>query len=95
MIHFYVDEVMSGRMSIKKGINRMVENVLDKTELWKDIKAYPYDCIGFETLYGLYWQLDELINDEIFIENGKKDKLILETEEEIKKEFISWENLKY
>jgi hypothetical protein len=92
IIHFYALEILNGKISISKGINIIVKNVLDATSLWREITYAPYDCIHFDTLYSLYWQLEELLNDKVLIESVKRKQLILETENEIKQELKVWIN---
>ncbi len=90
LISFYAYEILNNRIEPYEGLNMIVGRILHKTNLWKEIKKYPYDCVGFENLYALYWQLEEIENNEIIVDKIQKFDLILKIEQDIKEELKNW-----
>jgi hypothetical protein len=95
MIHYYADEVINERISSSEGINLIVRKIINNYTIWREDRGFSCNSIDFMNLYSLYWQLDELENADYYMDLGNKKELILETENEIKKELINWKSLKY
>jgi hypothetical protein len=95
MIHYYADEILNDKIALSLGMHTILKKVLHMTSDWFEYETYDFDSFGFEKLYGLYWQLDDLENDEILITEKERKVMLLKVEEEIKNELVKWKMLKY
>jgi hypothetical protein len=95
VITYYADLIKNKQIDSYLGIEKIVDEVLYKTDLFDKSEKYVYDYIGFEKIYGLYDTCCELecadrprdkekTNDEL-IEDCKRDIII-----EIKKWLAEW-----
>ena len=90
LINFYANEILEERVNVWNGMRLIINNVLNRTNLWDENNIAAYDSIGFENLYALYWQIEEIENNEIIIDITRRDELILKIEQDIKVELKNW-----
>lgn len=89
LIDFYLTKILKNEISVFKGLDRIKSEVLFKVEIHSD--KYAYDGIGFEKIYGIYVELDELIHDEIQLDKSKtKEEWIKLIESEAIDAIINW-----
>ncbi len=89
---FFADLVIDRRLDPILGVNMMIRKCFDHCDFGESEK-YAMDNIGFEAVYGLYWNFDDLKNaDRPWDKNKPNSQLMIEIKEEIINELIKWRN---
>jgi hypothetical protein len=82
------DEIISGEKELIAGVSDIKNKAIDSYDFWSENKKYVYDSICFETVYGLY---DDLQNDLIYVNGDKsREELIIEVKTQLFDELIKW-----
>ena len=55
-----VDEILEGKKDVIIGTREIRYYAIESYDFFSESKQYVYDCIGFETAYGLFDTIDEL-----------------------------------
>ena len=59
------EDILEGRTELIAGVWEIKSKAIDCYDFYSETKHYVYDSIGFELLYGLFDEYDDLINEYI------------------------------
>jgi len=85
------DEIISGEKELIAGVSEIKNKAIDSYDFWSENQKYVYDSIGFEIVYGLYDEYDDLQNDLMQISRDKsREELIIEVKTQLLDELTKW-----
>jgi len=84
-----IDEILEGHNEIIQGTKEIFHNAIDSYDFFSENKAFCYDSIGFEAVYGLFVTYNDLLEADYRWQIGKTNKQLMER---VKGEL--WEELK-
>lgn len=84
LIRYYIQQIIDRNVDPIEGVGKIIHDVLMKTDFCKGKdKKYAYDYIGFDKLYGLYYDYDDMTNTLVAVSNKFRKKRIIKIREEI------------
>ena len=87
-----VDDIISGEIDIIAGVGFIRLEAMDCHDFFSESKHYCYDSIGFDKIYGLYVQYNDVEDGEINWHTEKsQDQLLEEIETEMLDEIKKWQ----
>lgn len=91
LIKYYIQQIVDRNIDPIEGVEKIIYDVLRKTDFYlgKD-KKYAYDYIGFQHLYGLYYDYDDMTNPLVAVSDRYRKKRIIEITEEILTESVNF-----
>ncbi len=90
---YYADEIIDRRLDPIAGVYKILNKCLDTYDFSKENKKYAFDSTGFENIYGLYWNYDELIEADRPWDQVKSDEALMEeVKTELLAEVVKWKN---
>lgn len=91
IITYYAILIKNEQIDSYLGIGKIVNEVLNKTDVFDKCEKYRYDNIGFEKIYGLYDTCCELeCADRPWTKEKTNDELIEDCKREIIMEIEKW-----
>jgi len=84
-------EIIDGKKNIFEGVGEIIHKVIRRGDFESYTTTYLYDGIFFESVYGLYYEYDDLENDMMQVSGDKsREQLILETKQDLLQELTNW-----
>ena len=84
------EQTIAGKIDLILGTKQMIETI-HTYDFFSDSKNYCYDSIGFENVYGVYYNYDDLVNaDHPWQVNKTNDELIVEVKVELLEALRKW-----
>jgi hypothetical protein len=88
-----VDEILDGEKDIIKGLHEIHYNAIESFDFFSETNEYCYDSIGYETVYGLFYTFDELMNADRPWQSAKSnEQLMIETKAQLFEELKKWKD---
>ncbi len=88
-----VDEILHGKKNVITGTREIRYKAIDSFDFFSESKQYCYDSIGFESAYGLFVTLEELLDaDRPWQEDKTNEQLMTETESDLLEELKKWKS---
>ena len=85
------DQIIAGKIDLIIGTKQIIDKAIYNYDFFSETKKYCYDSIGFENVYGLYYNYDDLINADRPWQIGKtNEELLVEMKTELLKELKKW-----
>jgi len=88
---YYTDEILAGRLDPIDGVNKIIRRCLDKYDFFNESRDFAMDSIDFQTVYGLYWTYDDLLEADRPWDKSKTNEVLMqETKSDIIEELKKW-----
>ena len=89
-----VEEIEEGKKEIIDGVKEIRYNSIDSYDFFGETEKYCYDSIGFEKVYGLFVNYEDLSDAEYrWQKNKTNDQLMNEVKNDLFEEIIKWKKI--
>jgi hypothetical protein len=84
------EETIAGKIDLIIGTKQIID-IIHTYDFFSESKNYCYDSIGFENVYGVYYNYDDLINaDHAWQADKTNEELVTEVKVELLEELKKW-----
>ncbi|MEO8416532.1 MAG: hypothetical protein ABI472_22905 [Ginsengibacter sp.] len=85
------EQIIAGKIDLIIGTKQIIDKAIHNYDFFSETENYCYDSIGFETVYGVYYNYEDLVYaDHPWQVDKTNEELLTEVKAELLEELRKW-----